>query len=199
MLKDGDLLYIPRGWWHVATPLDEPTLHLTVGVNNPTAADMLGWFAERLKTQEIVRQDLPQFSSPEEQQQFLECLWQSVASAWTPNLMREYIADLDAKAYPRPHLNLPFAATPDALPPEGEAFWVKWNSNRPPVLKTDAQEVHVAINGRRWRFASPARPLLEMLALGKQVASTDPNTGLDPTTLRAFLRELVLSGLVVVV
>jgi ribosomal protein L16 Arg81 hydroxylase len=35
-LRNGDLLYIPRGWWHVATPLDEPTLHLTVGVGNPT-------------------------------------------------------------------------------------------------------------------------------------------------------------------
>ena len=41
MLEDGDLLYIPRGWWHVATPLDEPTLHLTVGVNNPNGADLL--------------------------------------------------------------------------------------------------------------------------------------------------------------
>ena len=38
MLEDGDLLYIPRGWWHVATPLDEPTLHLTVGVNNVRTA-----------------------------------------------------------------------------------------------------------------------------------------------------------------
>ena len=28
LLRSGDLLYIPRGWWHVATPLDEPTLHL---------------------------------------------------------------------------------------------------------------------------------------------------------------------------
>ena len=45
MLEDGGLLYIPRGWWHVATPLDEPTLHLTVsGLNNPNGADLLSWF-----------------------------------------------------------------------------------------------------------------------------------------------------------
>ena len=59
--KTADLLYIPRGWWHVATPLDEPTLHLTVGVNNPNGADFLAWYVDRLKTSEDVRRDLPQF------------------------------------------------------------------------------------------------------------------------------------------
>ena len=49
LLEAGDLLYIPRGWWHVAMPLDEPTLHLTVGVNNLTGADFLRWFADRLR------------------------------------------------------------------------------------------------------------------------------------------------------
>jgi len=30
ILNDGDVLYIPRGWWHEAFPLNEPSLHLTV-------------------------------------------------------------------------------------------------------------------------------------------------------------------------
>ena len=40
-LEDGDLLYIPRGWWHVAEALAEPTVHLTVGVHNRTGLDFL--------------------------------------------------------------------------------------------------------------------------------------------------------------
>jgi len=32
ILADGDALYIPRGWWHEAFPLDEPSLHLTVSL-----------------------------------------------------------------------------------------------------------------------------------------------------------------------
>ena len=56
MLEDGDLLYIPRGWWHVATPLDEPTLHLTVGVNNLTKAPIcLPGSSNRLQASEDVR------------------------------------------------------------------------------------------------------------------------------------------------
>src|SRR5262249_16055426 len=32
VLNPGDLLYVPRGCYHVAVPLNEPVLHLTVGI-----------------------------------------------------------------------------------------------------------------------------------------------------------------------
>ena len=35
ILQPGDLLYIPRGCYHVAVPMNEPALHLTLGVKNP--------------------------------------------------------------------------------------------------------------------------------------------------------------------
>jgi ribosomal protein L16 Arg81 hydroxylase len=41
VLEDGDMLYIPRGWWHVVYPVDEPTLHLTVGLRNHRGLDLL--------------------------------------------------------------------------------------------------------------------------------------------------------------
>ena len=34
ILTPGDLLYIPRGCYHLAVPLNEPTLHLTISVKN---------------------------------------------------------------------------------------------------------------------------------------------------------------------
>jgi ribosomal protein L16 Arg81 hydroxylase len=34
-LQPGDLLYIPRGCYHVAMPMNEPALHLTLAVKNP--------------------------------------------------------------------------------------------------------------------------------------------------------------------
>ena len=91
MLEAGDLLYIPRGWWHVATPLNEPTLHLTVGVNNPNGADLLAWFVDRLKTSEDVRRDLPQFAGAEEQGALLDRLRDLLIQEWRPGLMDEYL------------------------------------------------------------------------------------------------------------
>ena len=40
-LEEGDLLYIPRGWWHEVVPLNVGSIHLSVGVYAVTAYDFL--------------------------------------------------------------------------------------------------------------------------------------------------------------
>lgn len=39
ILAEGDVLYIPRGWWHQVTQLDVASLHLSVGTYPPTLLD----------------------------------------------------------------------------------------------------------------------------------------------------------------
>jgi ribosomal protein L16 Arg81 hydroxylase len=46
-LETGDLLYIPRGWWHQVTPLDQPSFHLSVGLFVPTVFDYVMWVMSR--------------------------------------------------------------------------------------------------------------------------------------------------------
>jgi ribosomal protein L16 Arg81 hydroxylase len=43
VLEAGDLLYLPRGWWHHAIPLQEGSFHLSVGVYVPSVLDYLMW------------------------------------------------------------------------------------------------------------------------------------------------------------
>ena len=59
VVEDGDMLYLPRGWWHIVHPLNEPSLHLNVGIQTATGADFLGWWLPRLLRQPELRQDLP--------------------------------------------------------------------------------------------------------------------------------------------
>jgi ribosomal protein L16 Arg81 hydroxylase len=48
-LHPGDLLYLPRGWWHQAIPADEGSFHLSVGAYAPTAMEFVQWIChERL-------------------------------------------------------------------------------------------------------------------------------------------------------
>ena len=47
ILTPGDVLYIPRGCYHLAVPMNEPTLHLTIGVKNPRETDLLQWLVDR--------------------------------------------------------------------------------------------------------------------------------------------------------
>ena len=203
MLQDGDLLYIPRGWWHVATPLDEPTLHLTIGIHNPTGVDLLSWFLDRLRISEDVRRDLPRFASPEEQAAFLDRLRETFLHGWRPDLLQLYWEDMDAKAEPRPRFSLPWSANQDVLPPAGFPFQLKWNATRPIGLKRNGNhEFEIACHGRKWRFAEPARLILELLS-EKNHCSADELYGavsdrLDARTVRVFLGELVSSGLAVV-
>jgi len=48
VLEAGDILYIPRGWWHNVTPLGEPTVHLAIGTFPAFAIDYAKWIFRSL-------------------------------------------------------------------------------------------------------------------------------------------------------
>ncbi len=199
LLEDGDLLYIPRGWWHVATPLDEPTLHLTVGVNNLTGADFLSWFANRVKAAEVVRQDLPHLDGAEAMAEYGERLKAAVLEAWHQDLIPEYLRHMDATARARPNVALPWGATPQIVP-DGE-FRVRWSGARAARVNPEGElAISVEAFGRRWRFAAEARGLLEALVTGEEFGLRQLSTaaGLEAETVRALLQELAAEGLVAV-
>lgn len=58
-VRGGDILFLPRGAWHLAEPTDEPSLHLTIGVHVKKGVDVAHWlFAEAAK-QTNLRANLP--------------------------------------------------------------------------------------------------------------------------------------------
>jgi ribosomal protein L16 Arg81 hydroxylase len=115
IFEDGGLLYIPRGWWHVAFPVDEPTLHLTVGLHNSRGLDLLLWLANSLTKHPEIRQDIPHLSNHSLKQAYLAKLREHVLNAWNDNLVDRFMAASDGLAHPRPYLRLPEAATPDGI------------------------------------------------------------------------------------
>ncbi|MEB3280732.1 MAG: cupin domain-containing protein [Lyngbya sp.] len=58
-LKPGDLLYIPRGHWHYAVAVDEPSLHLTLGIDCQTGIDFAEWLSEEFHQNPLWRESLP--------------------------------------------------------------------------------------------------------------------------------------------
>ncbi|MDQ0142631.1 JmjC domain-containing protein [Cupriavidus necator] len=46
-LETGDVLYIPRGWWHEAMPLDgQATFHVAIGVHTAKMIDYFQWLCQ---------------------------------------------------------------------------------------------------------------------------------------------------------
>lgn len=80
-LTQGSLFYLPRGWWHVARPLDEPCMHLTVTVNTRTGVDLALWLVKRLRLADVVRQDLPTAMNATAQEQYYAALQQMIVES----------------------------------------------------------------------------------------------------------------------
>lgn len=54
-----DVLYLPRGHWHLASPTDQPSLHLTLGVHVKKGLDVAFWLADALSKEERWRRNMP--------------------------------------------------------------------------------------------------------------------------------------------
>ena len=202
-LNAGDVLYIPRGWWHVAIPLDEPTLHLTVGLHQQNGVDLLSWFGDRLRSSCTVRQDLPRFANQDEKTAYLNRIREAFLANWNAGILDEYFAESDARVQTRPHFSLPWTATPDGLPDDAEDWSVKWIVPRPVNLEPDRESgvVKIATKGKQWTFAAAAIPLLSALQ-EKGTCTVEELRGsgqLSSEVVRNFVKELVEAGLAIVV
>lgn len=58
VLEAGDILYIPRGWWHNPVPMDCETFHLAVGTFAPTGYDYIEWLMKKFPNISSIRHNL---------------------------------------------------------------------------------------------------------------------------------------------
>jgi len=57
-LTAGDFLYLPRGHWHAPIAVDEPSMHLTLGIKSRTGLDFLKWLKDELSEDSEWREEL---------------------------------------------------------------------------------------------------------------------------------------------
>lgn len=197
-LESGDFLYIPRGWWHVATAIGEPTLHLTFGINNRNGIHFLNWVEDCLIEEELFRMDLPQFEDLEVRRAHSKRLKEKLLEIWDDNLLERFLHSRDAKVEPRPSLSLPWAATKDVLPLT-EPFFLRSILPRTVRIDIDSENNIVTFEaiGKIFRFAVEAKPLLDRVLSGQKV-SIEELEQVAPTVTREeavdFVKELVTQG-----
>lgn len=198
-LEDGDLLYIPRGWWHVAVPLAEPTMHLTVGVHNRTGLDFLRWLSERVRASEMFRRDLPRLAPAHERAAHNARLREELLAAWDGASVERFYEELDARAEPRARVVLPWVATPGAAPPADSTI-VHLLAPRPFKLAAVDGVVEFDSMGQHWRFAEDALPVLRALSERRACTFAElceaAHGRVAAETVRAFMGELAHQGFV---
>jgi len=95
-LSDGSLLYIPRGWWHEASPLGEPSLHLTVSIKPPTGVDFIQSLVFQLRSSIVARRNLPTLGDAEARQQVVDLLRSELAALCVPARLNLYLSKVRA-------------------------------------------------------------------------------------------------------
>lgn len=113
VLGPGDLLYLPRGYWHAAVGRGEPSLHLTIGLTRRTGVDFVHWLADRSLAEAPFRADLPLEQDDDALGARLADLMARLAKADPAGLARAYRRHVEAASAHRPKLSFPFIGRPE--------------------------------------------------------------------------------------
>jgi len=185
-LRAGEVLYIPRGWWHQAWPTGEPTMHLTVSFPHRTWLDVLDWLRAQASAVEFFRRDVVAGPSwAEFSGQLMSLLEQRDLSS--------FHLDHDAASAPRPNVQW----TRGDL----ESGRLAWSGSRHSrlVLSEGEDAFSVGALGEVWEFDTSLHALFERLVSSpvtyRECLELAPKVPRED--LYAFLQELVSLDLVV--
>jgi hypothetical protein len=197
-LTAGDVMHVPRGYWHQATRAGYSggaSLHVTFGFPKRTGADWLAWLADQARESELFRRDLlrdDDDGGPERAAQH-GALADAAMDLLRSRPPAEFLASRERLQPPRRH--------PPALPVEGSdgsgpLGSVVCITEFEPELAEDGEHVVVLGGGRKLTFKSKARPALDRLLSGRpvDVAELGDRTAMD---VRALAGLLVREGICV--
>lgn len=196
VLTAGDVLHVPRGWWHDASATEGASLHLTFGVSSCIGSDLVTWLADELRRHEVARADLPRYAGSEVRAQRVKELTELLtAELADPAVLGRFFADRDAMSPPRTYSGLPFSVG-DELPADAGSV-VTLQAPRAALTEDDGT-VTLAADGKRFTYAAAAAPVLRALLDGTPRSVTELVTvsgGLDAETVATLCTELVRGGL----
>jgi ribosomal protein L16 Arg81 hydroxylase len=202
MLEEGDILYLPRGWWHMAEPVNEPSLHLTIGVSPVHGLNMLNWLAGRLRQHSaLARQNLPLLNGPQARSEHLAALKALVDASLTEAALEEFLHDAAEHQHGRPDLQLPQGPCRQ-LAPLNENSLIRLASSASLLLRTRGDAVTFNAYGKTYRVPAFVGPALALLGDARAVAVAELRACLENDLARASLMDglamLARAGVVLV-
>jgi ribosomal protein L16 Arg81 hydroxylase len=200
VLNPGDLLYVPRGWWHDAAPVGEPTIHVTISITRPNGIDLAKWMVEQLHEPEIARTDLPRFGSADERREYLTRFRNAIDSILRHDAVDQYLQEIDGNAPSIVRPSFPWTGSPDCGPLPSDA-WLHWLPPRPVRFEESEDRVSFRAMGAQFGFARVAAPLIKGLAEQRRVrldALCAQHSGISNSAIEKFVLELMGNGLITI-
>jgi ribosomal protein L16 Arg81 hydroxylase len=199
VLKAGGLIYIPRGHWHDAIAVGEPTLHLTLGLPTLTGIDFLTWLTDDARGVESMRRNIPLFDT-RQRAQWLRQLQHAVSRRTEATAFMRFVAGRRARFDASSRPSLPHAI--HATSPPSKSDRLQWTGIAHAMTLT-REGLVVQTADREYVFDIAAAPLVERLLTGKastygKVQQTFTRK-LGAVRLRRFVSELLREHFVTIV
>ncbi|WP_339413622.1 JmjC domain-containing protein [Pseudomonas sp. EA_35y_Pfl2_R5] len=155
ILEEGDVFYIPRGWWHNVTPLDEPTVHLAIGTFPAFAVDYVRWIFRQLPDSIHARAALENY---EEDKHTIQALSEHVSQMINdPGCYRAFMESHIGDQVLETRLNLEKLGDANVIVLEGGTH-IRLN-----VLRTDLAEEYLVTSNGKFSFKDELSALKKFL------------------------------------
>jgi ribosomal protein L16 Arg81 hydroxylase len=200
MLTAGDVLYLPRGWWHEVRSVNEPSLHLTVGLPVNTPMDLIHWALPVLAKQDVLRENLPRFGDQRTRRVFRERMIAAITAALHPDILDDYFRGVDADARPAiANPTFPWSAATDGSLPADPKTLIRFTGLGWAELEGDRTVFAFKSLGRDWSFPKATgrvlRPLLDGQVLTMRELRELGGTELMVDDVNDIIRDAVRGGL----
>lgn len=198
VLEAGEVLYLPRGHWHAAVGLGEPSLHLTIGLTRKSGADFLHWLADQALADAGARADLPFEAGDEALAGRLGALLADLSAQAPLELARRYRRHVAAGQVFRPQLSFPHIGGPASeIAPDATIRLAPGSAE----VRTAGADVVLSWRGVEFRLDGGLQVPLQRLAAGEAVGYAALGADLPPDRQRqvpALVAEMVGRGVFVI-
>ncbi|MFE9562413.1 cupin domain-containing protein [Streptomyces sp. NPDC006487] len=119
VLSPGDVLFLPRGFWHDPVTEEGPSLHITGSVPCTTGMDLVRWLLEQLREDEAMCAELLRFGNQEDPQEVLRKVRERLSGAFAQEgLLERFFAARDGARFGRFRIGLPDVGGTGGADPE---------------------------------------------------------------------------------
>ena len=192
-LEAGDFLYLPRGWWHAASAVAEPTLHLTISITKRNGLDFMKWLAESLIEEEAFREDIPDLVEPMKRREHFERLRTALVRHFDEERLEQFLQETRSAAPALSRFALPWQATAEVIPP-GTALRIISLLPRSPRVATgkEPDTIEFSAVGHDFQFPTLVQPVLEKIFASHVIPFADLKAHLGADTPDENLRSLLI-------
>ena len=175
ILNPGDVLYIPRGHWHYAVALDEPSLHLTLGLHCKTGIDLLEWLVSELRQKEEWRRSLPLRTETALVNARIDTLIRDLNQHLAnSNIGHNYNSYLDSLEKPIAKYSLPHQAGFNIFPQGTETKFKSQKFQRIKISDlSDGSGYKIIVSGKEVSLKGVERSFIENLFTGEPFSGND--------------------------